>query len=148
MSRWKAILVDLDGTLCDTKHRVHHLQSKPRDWDSFYAGIADDELVPAVDKVIRMAMYSGSQIVYLTGRPDNHRAATEQWLKDHGLYTIHLYMRRAGDFRVDDIVKRETYEADISPLFEIQFVLEDRSRVVQMWRSLGLACFQVADGDF
>lgn len=148
MSRWKAIMVDLDGTLCDASHRVHHVQSKPKDWDSFYAGMADDELIPAVDRLIRMAMYSGSQIVYLTGRPDNYRDATAQWLKNHGLYTVHLYMRRAGDKRQDDIVKREIYEAEIQPQFDIQFVLEDRARVVQMWRSLGLACFQVADGDF
>lgn len=148
MSRWKAIMVDLDGTLCDASHRIHHLQSKPKDWDAFYAGMANDELIPAVETVINMAAYKGLQIVYLTGRPDTYRAATAQWLKDRGLYTQHLFMRRGGDKRQDDIVKREIYEAEIAPLFDVRFVLEDRSRVVQMWRSIGVPCFQVADGDF
>jgi hypothetical protein len=31
---------------------------------------------------------------------------------------------------------------------KILFVVEDRSRVVEMWRSEGLTCLQCAHGDF
>lgn len=150
MSRWKAIMVDLDGTLCDTSHRVHHVQSKPKNWDAFYAGMAEDEIISSVASVLHMARLAGLHIVYLTGRPDNYRNLTEQWLQAHNLLPddSSLIMRRAGDHRGDDIVKRELYEAEVEPMYDISFVLEDRTRVVGMWRDLGLHCFQVADGDF
>lgn len=143
-------MVDLDGTLCDASHRVHHVQSKPKNWDAFYAGMADDEIISSVASVLHMARLAGLHIVYLTGRPDNYRDTTERWLSDHALLPddSSLIMRRAGDFRLDDIVKRELYQAEVEPMYDISFVLEDRARVVRMWRDLGLACFQVADGDF
>lgn len=147
MSKWQAIMVDLDGTLCDASHRVHHLQMKPKNWDAFYGGMSEDEIIPAVELLIKMAYCSDLKIVYLTGRPDNYRAKTEAWLVAHGL-SSDLFMRRAGDYRTDDVVKREIYEAEIEPFYNVRFVLEDRSRVVAMWRSLGIPCFQVADGDF
>ena len=32
--------------------------------------------------------------------------------------------------------------------YSASIVLDDRKQVVDMWRSLGLTCLQVADGDF
>ena len=29
------IIVDIDGTLANVEHRVHHLLKSPKDWDSF-----------------------------------------------------------------------------------------------------------------
>jgi hypothetical protein len=40
------------------------------------------------------------------------------------------------------------YEAHIEPHYDVQFVLEDLNQAVEMWRSLGLVCLQVAPGDF
>ena len=57
-------------------------------------------------------------------------------------------MRKAGDQRSDAIVKREIYEQQIRGKFNVHCVFDDRQSVVDLWRSLGLSCFQVADGDF
>lgn len=57
-------------------------------------------------------------------------------------------MRPEGDIRKDSIVKREIFENYIRDYYNIQFVLDDRNQVVEMWRSLGLKCLQVAEGDF
>ena len=57
-------------------------------------------------------------------------------------------MRQAGDNRDDRIVKREIYEREIKGRYNVRFVLDDRNKVVALWRDLGLPCFQVADGDF
>lgn len=94
-----------------------------------------------------MARNFGIEIIYLTGRPDNYRAQTEAWLSAHGQLSP-LFMRKAGDHRTDDVVKKEIYEREIAPFYAIAFALEDRSRVVALWRSLGIPCFQVADGEF
>jgi len=57
-------------------------------------------------------------------------------------------MRSQGDTRPDEIVKREIYEEHIKPLYNVDFVLDDRNKVVKMWRSLGLKVLQVAEGNF
>lgn len=57
-------------------------------------------------------------------------------------------MRPEGDIRKDSIVKREIFENYIRDYYNIQFVLDDRNQVVEMWRSLGLKCLQVQEGDF
>jgi hypothetical protein len=55
---------------------------------------------------------------------------------------------RPGDMRNDSIVKEEIYEEHIKPRFNVRFVLDDRDRVVKMWRENGLKVLQVAEGDF
>ena len=51
--------------------------------------------------------------------------------------------------RLDDkIVKECLYRTHVEPRFNVKFVLDDRNRVVDMWRSLGLKCLQVAEGNF
>jgi hypothetical protein len=57
-------------------------------------------------------------------------------------------MRKQGDFRRDSIVKKEIYDNDIKGKFDVEFVLDDRQQVVDMWREIGLKCLQVAPGNF
>jgi len=59
-----------------------------------------------------------------------------------------LYMRTEGDYRDDAVVKYELYVQYIAPTFDVAVVLDDRNRVVRMWRQVGLTCLQVEDGDF
>jgi hypothetical protein len=59
-----------------------------------------------------------------------------------------LFMRKQHDNRADWIVKKELFVDEISNIYDVKFVLDDRQQVVDMWRSLGLTCFQVAEGNF
>lgn len=144
----QSIIVDLDGTLCDISHRVHHIESKPKDYDAFYGAMADDKVITGIQSLIHAMRQDDYNILFVTGRPEQYRGLTEQWLLAHVGAPFTLLMRTTGDYRTDDIVKREIYEKHIKPYEDIAFVIEDRSRVVKMWRSLGLLCLQVADGDY
>ena len=58
-------------------------------------------------------------------------------------------MLKTGDVRKDSIVKKELYQAHVEGQFFVQFVLDDRNQVVDLWRlELGLPCLQVNYGDF
>lgn len=57
-------------------------------------------------------------------------------------------MRPAGDTRNDAVIKEEIYQAEIAGKYNVEFVLDDRDRVVDKWRELGLKCLQVAKGAF
>ena len=57
-------------------------------------------------------------------------------------------MRETNDYRQDAVIKKEIYEKEIEGKYCIQGVFEDRTQCVNMWRKLGLTCFQVTDGDY
>lgn len=144
-----AIIIDLDGTLCDVSHRVHFVKSAAPDWQGFFDACSDDTPNAAIVALIDMAAQQNIPILFVSGRPETHRTQTEDWLCLHELgdYT-ELLMRAAGDHRQDAVVKRELYETHIAGRYQILFTVDDRKQVVQMWRDLGLTCFQVAEGDF
>lgn len=144
----KAIIVDIDGTLADCSHRRHFVEARPKDWPGFYAAMANDGWNEMVMHVV--GLLSGHlEVLVVTGRPDDHRDTTEQWLIDHPSFSYdELFMRKAGDFRPDTEVKREIYRREIAPHYEVVLVLDDRASVVDMWRAEGLQCWQVAEGDF
>ena len=54
----------------------------------------------------------------------------------------------ANDRRADDIVKGELLARMRADHFKPGLAIDDRRRVVDMWRSEGIVCAQVAEGDF
>ena len=140
----KAIIVDTDGTIAthyDSKGnqlREHH----------DYAQVGIDLPVPEIIHLVQMYEYRGYHIVIVTGRMDHCRKETIEWLIDNNVEFDELFMRKFKDFRPDNIVKSEIYEAYIEEQYDVEFVLDDRDRVVKMWRDRGLKVLQVAEGDF
>jgi hypothetical protein len=157
------IVCDLDGTLANCEHRLHHIQrsdanglKRKPDWDAFFAGMRGDGVNGAVMHVLdKFISFGGSRydIIYCTGRPERCRADTEWWFREvagwstetkHG---FQMFMRADEDNRADHIVKQEILDNHI-PKDRVLFVLDDRQSVVDMWRRNGLTCFQVAPGKF
>ena len=133
----KAIICDIDGTLALMSGR------SPYEW----VKVGDDTVNRPVLHLLKN--YSGSQVIFVSGRDSVCRASTVDWLfYKAGIANPILFMRAEGDMRKDSIVKRELFDEHIRDSYDVQFVLDDRDQVVEMWRSLGLACFQVAEGDF
>ena len=144
----KAIIVDLDGTLADITHRVHHVQSTKKNWKAFYEAIPHDVPNGWCIELILAMKGRGYQILFLTGRDDLHMEKSREWLSRHAIPFDRLYMRKVGDHRQDDVVKSEIYQREIKNQYEILFVVEDRLKVVEMWRRIGLTCLQCEWGDF
>jgi hypothetical protein len=89
---------DIDGVVADVRHRVHHLDSRPKDWGGFFGAAGDDSPLP--EGLALVAELGGRhEVVWLTGRPDWLRATTRRWLRTHGLPVTELFMRERGDFR-------------------------------------------------
>lgn len=146
----KNLIVDLDGTLADCTHRLVHIQKNNKDFDAFYAGIKDDTVIKHIDTLLKLYLSAGYKLYFITGRGGSKQVLddTNEWLKSHGYVNYELHTRRERDYRPDFQVKKElVIKTGLSPQ-NVDFVLEDRSSVVKMWRSLGFNCLQVADGDF
>jgi uncharacterized HAD superfamily protein len=142
------VIVDIDGTLADASHRLHFIQTKPKNWKAFFAAMGKDEPIRETITVVNSLWNSGYRIVLASGRPENYRAITAGWLRYNRVYHDMLFMRGAGDKRPDDIVKRELLTSIRVHGFQPKLAIDDRDRVVEMWRSEGLRCWQVAPGDF
>jgi hypothetical protein len=144
------IICDLDGTLSDISHREHHVRGKRKNWKRFFEGIPQDEISDVVADIVRH-YYATHKIVFVSGRPSHTRKDTVEWLGRciPEITEYELHMRPDGDFRADNLIKGEIYENELKPrLGEPFFILDDRDQVVKMWRSKGLICLQVAEGDF
>lgn len=140
-----AIIVDVDGTLAHGIHgngREGH--RKPFEWGK----VGDDTLDEAVKEIVNNYADRGYEIIVVTGRDGVAYEATSDWLTKHGIKFNHLFARAVGDNRNDAIFKKEIFDNHIKDNFNIKLVLDDRDRVVKMWRNLGLKVLQVAEGDF
>jgi hypothetical protein len=135
---------DLDGTICDVKHRRQYVATKPRNWDAWNAGLVNDEPnCPVLGVVQSMTYYYPVFIV--SGRSDDYRKQTEEWLKKYDISYNALYMRKYKDHRDDAIVKSEIAD-EIEKTHNILGVFDDRKRVVDMWVNRGIWVFDVGQG--
>lgn len=142
-------LVDIDGTVALRDEARPNCRG-PFDWDR----VGEDVPNHPVIEVVRALAAAGNGVVYLSGRSDVCRRATQVWLAAHvGVPGEALLMRCEFDRRKDTVTKRELYDRHIRPQIDrgawrVVAVLDDRTQVVRMWRSLGLTVLQVADGNF
>ena len=105
MSRPLAVF-DIDGVLADVRHRLRHVERRPKNWDAFFDAARDD---PPLAQGVALAQESAKdcEVVYVTGRPERCRADTLAWFAQHGLPQGQLSMRRGRDFRPARVAKLE-----------------------------------------
>jgi|GEM_PF-218036 len=141
------IIVDLDGTLCNIDHRLHHIRTEgKKNWKSFL-----DELVSDVPNLWCLELVNNMpwNIVFCSGRPDSHMPQTKSWLQHHvNRKHADLFMRSSNDFRQDYIIKEILLDFEIHTRYDVLFAVDDRKQVVDLWRRRGIVCLQCAPGDF
>lgn len=150
-SKPRAIIVDIDGTIARMvargpfdEHLVH-----------------TDELIESVGAMVEHAAFNDINIIFMSGRTDGCYEATEKWLVDKlpflgysfggvNEFDWDLIMRRSVEDRgrPDDIVKYELFRRHVAHRYNVLYCIDDRNKVVKMWREIGLTVAQVAEGDF
>ncbi|MFF9049931.1 RNA ligase [Streptomyces erythrochromogenes] len=134
-----AVMCDIDGTLALTGDRG------PYDFTRCELDLLNEPVRHALDAFRRA---DGDVIVLLSGRGEEHRPQTESWLRRHQVPYDELWMRAKGDTRRDDVVKAELFDAHVRHRYAVRVSLDDRDRVVAIWRRMGLPTWQVNYGDF
>ncbi len=172
----KIVIVDMDGTLADCNHRRRPKEKNCQvckgsgkmegmrrwvcpncegkghitgtDWKFFYTPelIEKDPPFPIVVEWVR-ELYDHYIVLIVSGRgADIAAEGTVNWLAKNEVPYDHIFMRNGGDHRDDVDVKQDIL--NMLPKDRIAFTIDDRNRVVDMWRRNGLTCYQVAEGDF
>lgn len=141
------VIMDIDGTLANADHRVHLIASEPKNWPAFLAAAEHDTVNPEI-RALNNTMFGTALIFILTGRSSRDRQMTKTWLSRHGILYDRLMMRPEDDRREDTIVKSEMLDALLAEGHKILFAVEDRRRVVRMWRERGIRALHVTEGDY
>ena len=140
----KAIICDVDGTVA-----LMHGNRGPFEWDKVGTDKPNQWVIDIVHAYHEMF---DVQIIFLSGRSEECFKDTMNWLLDQTLLQepLMLYMRPIAQlFEKDAKVKHEIYLEKIKPFYDVQFVIDDRKQVVDMWRNVaGLKVMQVAEGNF
>lgn len=176
--KFPCVIFDLDGTLADVttrrdianhakmssqppvqaegetrflyKKRIakHHSDAWWKRWQDPDVVKTDKPNTPVVNICKLLKEYMGCAIIITSARTDRNMAVTKEWLADNNIYYDELFMRPDGDFTRDDKFKKRILNKYILPKYEVLMCFDDRNQVVNMWRSNGITCLQVADGDF
>lgn len=129
-------IFDIDGNLALMGRRG------PFDWDR----VDVDDLNEVVAKQIELQRSLGHKIFLLSGRDEQARQKTVEWLDFYNIKYDALLMRKKEDFRKDSIVKKEIYENELKGKYNIHAVWDDRLQVVKMWNEIGIFCFCTNQG--
>ena len=151
MNKKTTVIFDLDGTLALVDKR-RDIAKKPNgkiNFDIFYDPqyIELDEPNSFVIELAKMYKRDGYEIVIVSGRSDRTKEATERWLEKYGILYDRMIMRKRKNFTPDNELKERWLEKYLDR-DDIRVVVDDRQRVVDMWRRNGLNVFQVANGNF
>jgi HAD superfamily, subfamily IIIB (Acid phosphatase) len=131
-----AAVFDVDGVLADVRHRLPHVQRRPKDWPAFFAAMDADAPLEVGIALAHDQAAQGHAIVYLTGRNESYRAVTEAWFLEHGLPQGRLVMRRDSDRRPARQFKPEALRR-LSRTFRIVAVVDDDDAVVAVLKRDG-----------
>jgi predicted kinase len=136
----RAIIMDMDGTAT--------LIGKRSPYDASKAHLVDSLNDSVHRMVLSYLIQNPVELIVMTGREAKHRRMTEKQLAQHGFPYSQLFTRATDDHREDSVVKKELFMLHIDGKYNIDFAVDDRDRVVDMWHSLGITTFQVGEGSF
>ncbi|MGH3488552.1 MAG: hypothetical protein ACRDP8_11670 [Actinopolymorphaceae bacterium] len=135
-------VVDIDGVLADVRHRLRHVERRPKDWEAFFAAAAaDPPLAEGIAVARRLA--AEHEVVYLSGRPERLRTTTERWLARHDVPPGRLLLRRDGDHRPARQLKLGVVRR-IAATAHVAVVVDDDPEVCDALEVAGFTVFRAA----
>ena len=163
------VIFDLDGTLANIDER-RKKSTKPNgklDWDIFFdaGNIQLDTPNEPVVKCAQMFKSNGFKIIIFSGRNDRSFHTTRSWLLENNVPFDLLVLRpdkfkdeswpvasgnpatKAMRFMPDEKLKKVMLDTFVN-IDNVFCVFDDRKKVVDMWRDLGLTCFEVEEAHF
>lgn len=140
------VVIDIDGTIADNRHRAHFVEGGQRDWDSFFRAdlVTKDKLIPGVQRVLEKFQELKYELIFVTGRHEPLRDTTMRWLHEklgvdatdeNLLMRPHGNMMNAVAYKREQVMllKRERYLTGRGFLF-----IDDDTKVLPMYAEHGV----------
>ena len=141
------VVFDLDGTLALNDHRQHFVERPvgEKNWKAFFEACDKDQPNWQIIRMLEVLHATGNHVEIWSGRSSSVIEKTRDWLALHGMAHIPFRCRLENDHTPDHELKKAWLD-DASQKPDLVF--DDRASVVAMWRENGVACAQVAEGNF
>lgn len=144
-----AVIVDMDGTLCDVSSIRHFVAQRPKDFRAFHDAAFD---CPPHAEALEYACAhheAGRVVAIVTSRKYHWEKPTRDWLDRHlSVPYVGPFMRGDDDNRRDVEVKRDIYAILTGDYgYRIVGALDDNPAIVALWRELGIATTVVPGWD-
>ncbi len=145
MNKPKAMILDMDGTLCDVREIRYHINPKDpnfifpgrKRFDQFHRESVN---CPANEDALehyRRAKEEGLAIIIVTARKFEWLYQTMYWLSEHGVEYEELCMRANSDHRKDVHVKSDILD-EIEQKYEVVEAVDDNPSIIKLWKSRGI----------
>ena len=131
----KTILFDLDGTLANLDHRVHHFYRKEH--YQFYNKVDQDSPIQEMIDLCNI-LYNYYYILIVSGRSDICKDKTKEWLRDNQVFYHDIFMRKEGDQRKDHKVKQDLLSEILEQNYNPIMAFDDRKSIADVWRKNGI----------
>ena len=135
-----AVIVDVDGTLCDVSGVRHYVTSDPgnRNYDRFHAASALCPPIPSAVEWVAAQRALGRTIIVVTARKRRWEFVTRRWLRKWEIHCDWLLMRPDADQRRDREVKADILALIRSRGYRVVAAIDDNPAVVELWESQGI----------
>lgn len=147
----KVVIFDMDGTMADQTERQKFIEGEHKNYEEYYSyqNILSDKPIHTTMNWCQVCYADGLIVIIVSGRPADKAAdATVDWLNGYDVSFHHLFMRPSRDFRDDNIIKQEILDKLLTWINkdQILFAVDDRPRIVRMWKANGIKCYDVGKG--
>lgn len=158
------VLSHVDSSLPKWEHKNTKEKWKP-DWKSFYEACDKDTPIQPIIEMFRLISVQYDLVEIWSGRCESVRDKTVDWLaqnmkcgNEHKYFSSILKMRPIGNTEPDEVLKERWLDQLCASYNElsgrisqhhhgIEFVFDDRPKVVRMWRSRGIFVFNCLQND-
>ena len=134
-----AVLVDLDGTVCDVSHRQHLIADRANaDWRAYSLQCYADKPVPNIIGLVRFFYDEGLRIALVSGRHEAARTLTEEWCADNHLAYDMLVLRAEGDHTPNAEYKVQAVKQLARDGYSVVYAIDDFHKAADALRSVGV----------
>ncbi len=126
------------------------------DYKSFYEACDKDKPIEPVIDIFLDLVLDKRNVEIWSGRCESVRIKTLDWMCEHIFNSDQvdcnsmLKMRPIGDNTPDDQLKEKWLDEEIAKGNNVEFVFDDRPKVIRMWRRRGIFVFNCCqhEGEF
>lgn len=131
----EAVIVDVDGTLCDVSGIRHYVLGHPhsRSFDDFHRASAICPAIPSSVEWVLGHQAAGRAVLVVTARNQRYEFITRRWLRKWEIPCDQLFMRGNRDERPDTEVKADILSEIRGLGFSIVAAIDDNPTVIELW---------------
>lgn len=142
-----AILLDIDGTIADSRHRHHLIEGKdaraPKTWREHSLACVDDPPIEGMVTLVRMLAETHA-IIVCSGRTDVALEETEAWFREHGVPFDRVILRPDGVASSNGVLKVGVVKDLEAEGYRVVLAFDDYIKTVRALTDYGIPTVQVA----